>query len=386
MSFLLGPPQTAPRPRALRRLGARALKVAEFLTTPLLPADYGSLIAPLHLSADLRGRLVERRRETADAATLLIRPGRGWRPHVPGQYIRIGVDVDGVRHWRAYSLTSRVGADDGLVAVTVKKIPDGVVSRHLVDEIEPGTLLMLDQAAGDFVLGPRAPRRALFLTAGSGITPVMGMLRNHPELTDVVVVHSAPTADDVVMGAELRALHDSGRIRLVERHTRVEGILDLRPDGASGDESDADAARTLDALVPDWRLRETWACGPTAMLDAAQERWDAAGLGVRLHTERFRPVVAATGDGGVVTFTRSGLDVDADGGAPILDSGEDAGVLMPSGCRMGICFGCVAPLREGSVRDLRTGEVTTASAGNGGGAVPIQTCVSAPAGACSIDL
>jgi ferredoxin len=90
-----------------------------------------------------------------------------------------------------------------------------------------------------------------------------------------------------------------------------------------------------------------------------------------------------TGDGGAVTFIQSDVQADADGATSLLDAGEQAGVLMPSGCRMGICFGCVAPLREGAVRDLRTGALTTASPGDG---VLVQTCVSAAAGACQIDL
>ena len=91
----------------------------------------------------------------------------------------------------------------------------------------------------------------------------------------------------------------------------------------------------------------------------------------------------ATGEGGSVTFARSGVSLESDGATPLLDVGEEAGVLMPSGCRMGICFGCVAPLREGAVRDLRNGEITTAEAGE---PVLIQTCVSAAAGTCDIDL
>jgi stearoyl-CoA 9-desaturase NADPH oxidoreductase len=83
-----------------------------------------------------------------------------------------------------------------------------------------------------------------------------------------------------------------------------------------------------------------------------------------------------------VTFGRTGRAVDADGATPILEAGEAAGVLMPSGCRMGICFSCVLPLRSGAVRDLRTGEVTTAAPGDG---VLVQTCISAAAGACDID-
>src|SRR5438046_1935912 len=90
-------------------------RVAEAAVTPLLPDDYLDLVAPLRAGADLRGRVVSVTPETRDASTVRIRPGRGWRGHVPGQYIRIGVDVDGVRQWRAYSLTSPVDAPDGLI-------------------------------------------------------------------------------------------------------------------------------------------------------------------------------------------------------------------------------------------------------------------------------
>ncbi len=356
------------RPAFVAGLRDRALRLVEAATTPLLPADYLDAFAPLRNGADLRGKVVEVRPETADAASLVIRPGRGWREHVPGQYIRLGVDVDGVRLWRAYSVTSDRTRTDGCIAVTVKAIPDGVVSNHLVRAIRPGTVIQLDQAAGEFTLPVARPARALFVTAGSGITPVMGMLRNHlDELSDVVLVHSAPTREDVVFGPELRALAASGRLRLIERHTIAEGLL--KP---------ADLAE----LVPDLAERTTWACGPVGMLEALEEHWAAEGIASRLVTERFRPRVLATGEGGSVTFTGAGATVQADGATPILDAAEAAGVLMPSGCRMGICYGCVLPLREGAVRDLRTGELTTAAPGDG---VLVQTCVSAAAGPCDID-
>lgn len=347
------------------------------MTTPLLPADYLDLFSPLRAGADLRGRIVQVRSETRDAVTLVIKPGRGWRGHRPGQYVRIGVDVDGVRNWRAYSLTSLTTQTthplpDGHISITVKAIPDGLVSNHLVHHVTAGTMIMLDQAAGDFTLPVEIPSKALFLTAGSGITPVMGMLRNAIEgmqgMQDIVVLHSAPTAGDVIFGAELRRFACLGSIRLIERHTKTQGIVTVD-----------DVA----ALVPDWAQRQTWACGPTGLLDAAEKHWGATGVADQLHTERFRATVLATGEGGTVTFARSGVTVDADGATPLLDAGEEAGVLMPSGCRMGICFGCVVPLREGAVRDLRNGEITTAALGD---PVLIQTCVSAAAGTCDIDL
>ena len=106
---------TAPRPTAVGALRARVIKFAEHVTTPLVPADYLDVIDPLRSGADLRGRIVAIQPETRDAATLVIKPGRGWRGHIPGQYVRIGVDVDGVRQWRGYSLTST--STDSTIAI-----------------------------------------------------------------------------------------------------------------------------------------------------------------------------------------------------------------------------------------------------------------------------
>jgi stearoyl-CoA 9-desaturase NADPH oxidoreductase len=172
----------------------------------------------------------------------------------------------------------------------------------------------------------------------------------------------------VIFGGELRVLASQGRIRLIEKHTDSDGML---------------STSELDALVDDLAERETWACGPTGMLDALEQHWNDNGMPERLHTERFRPTVVTAGEGGTVTFSKSATVLDAPGDQTLLDAGEAAGVLMPSGCRMGICFGCVAPLRQGAVRDLRNGDITTAAPGDG---VLIQTCVSAAAGTCDIDL
>jgi ferredoxin-NADP reductase len=346
----------------------RVRKLAELITAPLLPEDYLDLVSPLRSTRDLRGRIEAVHPETRDAATLQIRPGRGWRPHAPGQFVRLGVDVDGVRQWRSYSLTSPVRRD-GCFTVTVKAHPDGLVSRHLVHRVRRGTVVQLDQAAGEFTLPPVRPSKALFVTAGSGITPVMGMLRaSLDELDDVVLVHSAPTRDDVIFGGELRDLAARGRLRLVERHTATGGRL---------------TAAELAELVPDLPARTAWACGPTGLLEDLERFYADAGLADRLRTERFRPALISPGEGGTVTFTGSGTTVDADGATPLLEAGEAAGVLMPSGCRMGVCFRCVLPLRQGAVRDLRNGDVTTAQPGDG---VVVQTCISAAAGPCEIDV
>ncbi|MCX9190882.1 stearoyl-CoA 9-desaturase [Carbonactinospora thermoautotrophica] len=356
--------------RVARRL---FLQTTGWLTTPLLPEDYLGLMNPLWSVRELRGRVEAVRRETADAATLVIRPGWGWTGHLPGQYVRVGVEIGGVLHWRTYSLTSPAGRQAGHISITVKAIPGGRVSRHLVYRTTPGTLLRLGVAQGEFVLTDPVPPRLLFWTAGSGITPVMGMLRTlaaRGAMPDVVLVHSAPTPQDVIFGAELRDLaRRFATLRLYEHYTR-----------APGSRGRLSVARVPE-LCPDWRERAAWACGPAGMLDEVERHWAGAGIADRLRVERFRPAVAATdGGGGRVRFTKTGREVDADGATPLLILGENAGVAMPSGCRMGICFGCVAPLRYGQVRDLRTGRV------HGEEGDLVQTCVSAAAGPVEIEL
>ena len=370
------------------RLRDRLVRVAEAATTPLLPADYLDLVAPLRSGADLRGRVEAVHRETRDAATVVIRPGADWAGHVPGQYVRVGVDVDGVRHWRAYSLTHGPRAD-GCISITVKAVPDGVVSGHLVHRCRRGTLVHLAPAEGDFVL-PSEGGKLLMVTAGSGITPVIGMLRNlfpstdegvlirtpsgaggeHPansaERYDVVVVHLAPTRPDSIFLHDLEALASAGAIRLVARYDDEHGTFDVG---------------SLGRLVDDLAERRTLACGPAGLLEALTEHHEERGL--PLLTEQFRTARVEPGEGGTVAFA-DGTTLEADGATPILDAAENAGRLMPSGCRMGICMGCVIPLTDGTVRDLRNGDLTTAVPGESG-AVKVQTCINAAAGPCHFD-
>ena len=362
-------------PHRSRSLRDRAMRVVEAATTPLLPADYLDLFAPLRSGADLRGRIVQVVPETRDAATILIQPGADWAGHVPGQFLRIGIDVDGVRQWRAYSLTHGP-RPDGLISITVKAVENGLVSTHLVHHARPGTLVHLDQAAGEFVL-PDEQDKLLFVTAGSGITPVIGMLRNLFPSTDegvvlrsernIVVVHVAPSRPDSIFIRDLEALAAAGAIELVARYDDEHGLLQVD---------------RLDELVPDLDARTTFACGPQGLLDALAAHHESRGL--PLTTEQFRPARIEAGEGGTVTFASTGATVEVDGAATILDTAEANGVLMPSGCRMGICMGCVIPMEEGTVRDLRNGELTTAVPGESG-AVKVQTCINSADGPCTFD-
>jgi ferredoxin-NADP reductase len=389
------------------------------VTTPLLPDDYLKLINPLWSARELRGRIVEVRRESRDSATLVIKPGWGFSfDYQPGQYVGIGVLVDGRWRWRSYSLTS-VPRSTGarIITITVKAMPEGFLSTHLVGGVRTGTVVRLAAPRGDFTMSDPPPPSVLFLTAGSGITPVMSMLRtmlrrnqigdtggqersdpgkisggqersdpgkmsggqersdpgkisggqerSDPGKTDIVHLHSAPTIADALFNAELTELERTHPgYRLLTRATRVQGRLDLN---RIGDE------------VPDWRDRHTWACGPDGLLDEAEKLWAANGIADRLHCERFAAVRTKNrGRGGVVTFARSGRTLNADAATSLMEAGEQSGILMPFGCRMGICHTCVVGLVQGRVRDMRTGAEHEPGS-------RVQTCISAASGDCVLD-
>src|SRR5215218_2499102 len=205
----------------------RALNAVRSLFTPLLPDDYLELINPLWSTRELRGRIERIDHETANAVTVLIRAGHEWPGHRPGQYLRIGVVVDGVHHWRAYSLTSEPGRPDGCISITPKFVDSGVVSPYLTRRARPGDLVRLGGVEGTFVLPDEPPEKLLFISAGSGITPIASMLRSldrSEALDDVVHLHSSRTREGVIFGSRLEDLdarHPGFRLQL--RITGAEG-------------------------------------------------------------------------------------------------------------------------------------------------------------------
>ncbi len=358
-------------PPKVHPLQRRLLKAVRAFSSPLLPDDYLELINPLWSTRELRGRIVSIDAETESAATVLIKPGYEWEGHQPGQYLRIGVDVEGVRHWRAYSLTSDPDREDGLISITVKNVDEGTVSPYLVRRGRPGCLVGLGGVEGDFALPDELPEKMLFISAGSGITPIMSMLRHlssQDALNDVLVIHSARDEDDVIFGSQLRELdrrHEGFKLHL--QLTGEKGRL--KPEH-------------LDELCPDWSERETFLSGPSEMLDAMLEHWEEHGDPEHLRLERFQPKMgfSGEGEGGTIKFCESGCETECDGGTPILVAGEEAGLELPYGCREGICHTCVGELRSGRVRDLRNGDV----GGNEGEMV--RTCINAPEGPVEIAL
>ena len=355
-----------PKVSKARRTAMRAMRT---FFTPLMPDDYLEMINPLWSTEELRGRVERLERRSADTVTIIIKPGADWDRHRPGQYLRVGVIVDGVHHWRAYSLTSE--PSDDFVSITPKLVPEGKVSPHLTTKLQPGTIVRLGGVEGDFTLPDPRPEKPLFISAGSGITPIMSMLRALDQeggMDDVVIVHSAHHREDVIF-----------RDWLEETDRRSNGFrMHLQLTDEQGRMSPED----LERICPDWRERQTFLSGPGDMLDAMEEYWEREGDPKRLRMERFQPKAGLSeeGEGGEIVFLASDTKTEASGGTPILVAGEEAGLELAFGCREGICHTCVGTLCSGKVRDLRNGKVY------GTDGETIRVCISAPEGPVEVDL
>jgi stearoyl-CoA 9-desaturase NADPH oxidoreductase len=314
----------------------------------------------------LRARVVDVKDETHDVKTFVLAPNRSWPGHRAGQFVTVEVEVDGVRMTRCYSLSSAPG--DRRCAITVKRVDEGRVSAWLHDHLQRGHGLAIGQPAGDFVLPNPIPGKLLLLSGGSGVTPVMSILRDLADqkaIRDVVFVHAARSARDVIFASELE--------QLAARHPGLRLAIVLEDDAAHGGR--IDAAKLL-ALVPDFAQRETWLCGPPGMMDALAPIWTRAGIAERLRMERFvppplpAPVAGAAPAQVAFTLLRSGRRIESDGSGTLLDQLERAGERPAYGCRLGICNTCRCRKRAGIVENARTGEVSSE------GEEDIRLCVS----------
>jgi ferredoxin-NADP reductase len=363
---------TALVPRRSRRLAA----MAEALLTPHGMDRYLELIDPMLVRREIRGVVTGVLRQTTDTVTLTIRPSRAWRGFTAGQYVRVSVDIDGVRRTRCYSPACSQHNRDGHLELTVKADPKGLVSRYLHANAERGMVLGLSQPDGGFTLPEQRPRRMLLISGGSGITPVLSMLRTltderHPG--EIVFLHYANMADDVLYREELAELAEQHPgVRVVLAYTLAEGGADLH--GFFSEKHLAEAA-------PWYRDGQTYLCGPKPLMASVRHLFECEGLGERLHTEEFTaPALkfAASDAGGQIRFTHSGREF-ANSGKPLLEQAEDAGLSPEHGCRMGICFSCTKVKTSGCVRNAKSGVLSEEENEE------IQLCISVPVGDVEIN-
>lgn len=335
---LLSAPSSLPR-----RLLAPVVdpKVFDFWASRVHPA--WSWARPL-------AQIVERHRASADAVTLVLRPNRHWTGFRPGQHVNLGVEVDGIRLTRSYS-PSAVPGRGGRIAITVRQVDGGKVSTQLCRDARIGDVMEIGPAFGAMTLddAPACPR--LFLAAGSGITPLMAMLRQRaaqPMPAPLTLVYWARRRAELCFTDELRALAqcDVG-FRL---HFGLTGETPDQPDEFTGRIDPA----LLAALVPDLALQRVYACGPGGFVDAARA---ACATAQAFDAEAFTPPPRAIDESGSVqvTLARSGRVLELPRGEPLLTALEAQGFKPASGCRMGICNTCACGKASGSTRHLHTG-------------------------------
>jgi ferredoxin-NADP reductase len=363
-------------------LARRVARILDTAATPHGLDSYLELVVPTWSTSEVRGRVTGVRRQTANTVTLTIAANRNWAGFQAGQYTQLSVEIDGIRHTRCYSMAHTASGRSGRgVELTIKAQPGGIVSSHLVAKAQVGMIVGLTPARGDFVLPGRPgrrPGRLLLVGGGSGITPVMSMLRTlcaEGHAGPVTFVHYCLTAADQTYGPELDALASvHANVRVVRIYTDEPGAGDL--DGFASESQ-------LDAIQPRWGETETFLCGPAPLMASMAAIYGRVGASERLHTEAFTLTewVAEAGDvAGALAFG-PGCPTVTNDGRPILEQAEGAGLQPQSGCRMGICHTCACPLVRGSVRNVVTGEVTT-----GPDAGDIRLCVSVPVGDVQIDL
>ena len=380
----------------VRRAGRSLL---DLLAGPHGVDRYVELIDPTLASDRDIAEVVAVTRETADTVTLTLTPPKSWakgtmpRPR-HGQAVNVIVEVDGVRHRRSFSVASLTPTR---WTITVRRNPTGTVSPFLVDQAAPGLLVEVGAPFGEMVLPDDHGLQGglLLVSGGSGITPVMAMVRELRRagrlarrgsrlaespgvLPQVAFLHYARTPADLIFAAELVELGDAFvNLDVCIVHTGADAPTNDR--GLHGHFGQ----HHVDALAVDVSNATTFVCGPRPLADAVRDWIDDP---ARLTVEHFTP--PATGDNdvdgpdGTLRLTASEVTLESDGRS-ILEQAEDAGLSPEHGCRMGICHTCVRDLTAGSVRDVLTGEVATAT-----DAAPVTTqiCISAPHGDCEIDL
>jgi len=353
---------TAPSPGAAQQLRDAGLRLARAAWRRWFLARHaefwlGDLGTSWSLAAP-RARVVDVIDETADTRTLVLAPGSRWPGHRAGQYVPVEIEVAGVRVRRCYSISSG-GAEPGArrIAITVRRVAGGRASAAL-HQLRRGAIVGLGAPAGDFVLGPPAAAKLVLVGGGSGITPIMALVRElaaRPEAAgarDVVVIHGSRGAADAIFGDALASL--AARLPWLRVHARRDD------DPATGGRLDPAGLR---ALVPDLADREIFVCGPPGLIDLVSAAAREVGALHRVHHERF---VAAEVQGAgsapgalAITLVRTGIEVVATGTAPLLVQLERAGQRPAYGCRMGICHTCRCRKLRGTVEDSATGLVSS---------------------------
>ncbi|HSI40666.1 MAG TPA: hybrid-cluster NAD(P)-dependent oxidoreductase [Xanthobacteraceae bacterium] len=326
---------------------------------------------------DLDDVLVVRdvRAETHDVKTFVLAPRTPSRFHYePGQFLTLDLDIGGESVNRCYTI-SAAPTRPNTVAITVKRVPGGPVSNWLHDTLKPGSEIRAVGPMGDFTCFRHPAGKYLFLSGGSGITPLMSMARTFHDLAvprDVVFMHAARSPADIIFRSELElmARNQPGHFRFApvcEGDSPGEPWHGLRGRLNLG---------VLNHMAPDYKEREIFVCGPSPFMAAVRDMLKTAGFDMaRHHEESFNfeelasaePEVAAQvieAEAAVpaatiykVEFAKAKRTIECASDMFVLDAARRAGVRLPSSCAKGLCGTCKSKLVSGTVEMKHQGGI-----------------------------
>ncbi|MGW9304827.1 2Fe-2S iron-sulfur cluster-binding protein [Streptomyces cyaneofuscatus] len=300
-------------------------------------------------------RIAEVRRETPSAVTLVLEDcGREPGPFDfrPGQFFTLVADIDGRSVRRAYSASSVPGA--ARMEVTVKHIEGGRFSAHVHQGLRAGDRIAVRGPSGHFHAEPQPPDEIVLVAAGSGVTPIMSMirtrLRDRSARDRIAFLYSSSSAEEAIYGEELAWLAKGhpDRLSVTQVLSRRDGRLD------------ADRVRRWVTGAHPAPGAHYYVCGPAPLTALVREVF--AGLGVpdgQVHHERYTGGTETGAGAGAGTTVPQRMTVERDGepvgtavvepGQTLLDAGLAAGLPMPYSCTVGNCGDCMVRLRAGEV-------------------------------------
>jgi ferredoxin-NADP reductase len=316
-----------------------------------------------------------------------------WFRYRPGQFITLELPVEPEPLMRTYTLSSSPSRPFS-IAVTVKAQPDSVGTRWMFDNLKPGDHIRAFGPSGDFSLHNYPAAKYLFLSAGSGITPMMSMLlwlNDFAPQTDVAFINCVRRYEDLIFRRELELvgnyMHGLSLDFLLEERARREGGF--------GHVGRIDATR-LKLLVPDFAEREIFCCGPDPFMRTVRQILEAEGFDMaHYHQESFgaptiervqapfEEIVNAEppADAQPVRFASSDVEAMCLPDQTILQTARAAGVRIPAACEFGLCGTCKTLKLSGEVEMSHNGGILDHEIEEG----YILACCSRPLGPVTVE-
>ncbi len=312
-----------------------------------------------------RLRIAEVRRETPECVSLAFEVPAELAPEyrfVQGQHLNLRTELGGEETRRSYSICS--GVDDDELRVAIKKVPGGHFSVWANESLKAGDAIDVMTPEGRFFtpLDPGQARHYVAFAAGSGITPVLSLVRTtlaREPRSRFTLVYGNRRASSVLFNEALWNLKDRylARFTLFNVFSREAQEVEL----FNGRIDAAKVRAFLEALIPAAGIDEAFVCGPATMIDEVEGALLAAGVRrEHVHVERFgvpgaaaAPVDDAEAAEAHITLIVDGVRREIDfhrGQHSILEAGRAAGIDLPFSCKGGMCSTCRAKLIEGEVK------------------------------------